>query len=95
MKKISKPKPLNRVTTEALERGGWKRYEGSNPIYQSAWLNEEQVIFIYPSSMKGMYHVEFATNGERYTGFVNQPILDDIIRTKQPINLRKTGAEHE
>lgn len=86
-----KARALAPVITDALVRERWVKYAGDNPELRGAWVSENVVAFFYHSrDMKRMYHVELwqGSNG-KHTGFVHEDVLEELIKTKQPINLRK------
>lgn len=90
----AKPRALAPVITNALTRHKWAKYAGDNPELQEAWISENVVAFFYHSrDMKRMYHIELwqGSNG-KHIGFIHEDVLEEIIKTKQPINLRKVKA---
>ena len=86
-----KARALAPVIVDALARHGWDKYTGGNPELQDAWVSENVVAFFYHSrDMKRMYHVELwqGSNG-KHTGFIHEDVLEKLITTKEPLNLRK------
>lgn len=52
-----KPKKLPKVLLETLELAGWKKYQGTNPMYADTWTKGNRTMAIHLSSMANMYHV--------------------------------------
>jgi hypothetical protein len=87
----SKARALASIIIDALSRNGWEKYSGDNPEFQGAWISENVVAFFYHSrDMKRMYHIELwqGSNG-KHIGFIHENVLEDLIKTKQPLQLRK------
>lgn len=87
----SKARALASIIVDALSRNGWEKYSGDNPEFQGAWISENVVAFFYHSrDMKRMYHIELwqGSNG-KHIGFIHENVLEDLIKTKEPLQLRK------
>lgn len=91
MARSGKARALASIIVDALSRNGWEKYSGDNPEFQDAWISENVVAFFYHSrDMKRMYHIELwqGSNG-KHVGFIHENVLEDLIKTKQPLQLRK------